>query len=356
MKAFDLLAKALGSLLLLLVMALVPLLLVGQRTLDAVQDADLLSTAVERYWLNDAMLVKLGRAYAEEQLQQTPPNDRSLVFWRAVATFDDEQWRTLMGFLAPKDVLSGMIGDAAAGFVEWLRTPNASPEVGISLVQWKQSVQANSAGLTNWFLRQFRSCNVVETAQWGEALLLNDWSLPPLCMPLGAPRQILLEGALVGLHKAVNGAPDHVTLLDANRAAALVPMKDALLQAEARGPMVWGGLAFLWLLGLALVSRSWSGLLRAAGSSVLWSGFDVAATTFAISPLSAEVMQHMSSVPSWALASLRQTVDFYLQHILLPLRVPAVVAAVLGGLVWLLGTLLEIRRRKAMADTLDRIM
>ncbi len=353
MKAFDLLAKALGSLLLLLVVILVPLLLVGQRTLDAARNADLLSAAIERYWLNDAMLVKLGRAYAEEQLQKTPPNDRSLVFWRAVATFDDEQWRTLMGFLAPKDVLSDMISDVAVG---WLQSPNASPDVGISLVQWKQSVQANSAGLTNWFLRQFRPCNVVETAQWGEALLLNDWSLPPLCMPLGAPRQILLEGALVGLRKAVSGAPDHVTLLDASRATALVSMKDALLQAEARGTMVWAGLAFLWLLGLALVSRSWSGLLRAAGSSALWSGFGVAAATFAIAPLSAEVMRRATNVPAWALTSLRQTVDFYLQHILLPLRVPAAAVTALGGLVWLLGVLLEIRRKKSMADTLDRIM
>lgn len=351
MKSFDVLAKALGALILLLVVVLAPLLLVGQRALNAMQDANLLSAAVERYWLNDGMLVSMGRDYADKQLQETPHNDRSLIFWRAVATFDDEQWRTLMGFLAPGDALAEMVGDAAVGFVTWLRMPNAEPDIRLSLVQWKQGVLANLDALTNWFLAQFRPCNVGETAQWGEALLLDDWSLPPLCMPLGAPRRVLVEGAATGLREAVAQTPDSVTVLDAEQAAALAPIKSVMLRAEERSITGWGALAVLWLLGLVLFSRSWGGLLRAVGGSALGIGLGVAATTFAWGHLSAQAMRQVSDVPVWAVSSLQQTADFYLQHILMPLRLPGVATAIAGALMWLAGMVVEARRKKAMGDT-----
>jgi len=355
MRVFDALARLLGTLILMVVVTLVPLVAVGQQMLAALQSPSLLSTVVEQYWLDETNLVRLGQRYATEQVQTTSRHDRALVFWRAVASFDDEQWRELVGFFAPREVLAEMINDAASEFVAWLQAPNAAPEVRVSLTAWKRSVTANVPSLVNWFVAQFRPCNVAETAQWGEAFVLDDWSLPPLCLPLGAPRQILVEGIAGGAQNAVQQAPDSITVLDASRAAALKPVKDVLLRAQQQIFVVWLGLAVLALLGLALVSRSWGGALRTLGSIGFWSGVELLTLAFSIDPLVAQAMKQAADVPAWALSAVQNSMTFYLRHILLPLQVPAGIAAGAGGVVWLLGVLVEARRKKAMADTLDRI-
>jgi len=59
-------------------------------------------------------------------------------------------------------------------------------------------------------------------------------------------------------------------------------------------------------------------------------------------------------VPTWVHAAFQDTVAFYLQHILSPLRVPGGGLMMVGAAAWLLGFLLATRPNKAADDALSR--
>ncbi len=357
MRVLDGLAKVLGALVLMLVTLALPLALTAQRTLGAIYDPALMTTAVERYWLGEENMVRLGQNYAREQLQNTPTSEESLVFWRALDAFSPDQWRALMAFIAPQDVVFPIAEEGIQAFYGWLRTPQAPPEAYVSLAPWKQHVNASASALTDWFLAQFRACNVVETATWGEAWLLDDWSLPPLCQPMGASSGVVRESVASALRQAVQEAPNQVNLLDPQRVPVdtLETAKTQLAQARRWVGDAWLFVSLLLLVGVALVTRSWGGFFKAAGSTVGWSGFSLVFLGMAARPLAGQVIQHTPHVPAWAASALQATVVFYMEHILLPLRPLGIGLTVAGAAAWLAGFLLEIRRRKAMADTLRRL-
>jgi len=349
MRAFAGLASVLGRLMLLAAMVVLLLSLVTRRTVDAIYDPALMQTAVARYWLNDEALVRLGQRYAQAQMQKTPSDDERLIFWRALNTFDDDQWRTMTGMIAPRDVVLPMVDEAALALTTWLRTPGAPPEAVVSLASWKAMAQRQSPVWTDWFFAQFRPCDAVETLVWGEAWALDDWRLPPLCLPLGGARQIFVESASAALQQEIANVPAQVNLLDPQRVPieTLETAKNRLAQARRWAGLAWVLVDGLLLLGLVLIVRSWGDLFSALGSFMAWSGLALVLLGVIPRRLAAWAMQFVSGIPAWASDATQATAAFYLEHILLPLRPLGIGLAVAGAAAWLAAALLKARQRKA---------
>ncbi len=356
MRVLDGLAKALGGLILLGVLLFLPVLSVTQRTFRVIYDAPTLAEAVETYWVGPESLASLGKAYVHKQVQQTPSSDRTLVFWRALDALNTAQWRTLMSYVAPQQAVHAVVAQGASALMLWLKTPGAPPKVEVALAPWKQAVQANAAPLTSWLLSQFRECTVPETARWAEATMRNDWALPPLCVPLGAPRQMWEQMITTAVTEEVNAAPNTVNLLDPRQ----IPLqdvestKDDLWQARRVVNIALVALAVLWLLGVLLVGRSFKGWLQAAGVTLLLGGISVAVLGLLPDMVTAWTMgQIASQVPAWAQASLQGTVAFYVTRILSPLRLWGAGMAAGGVVALVVSLLLASRSRDEM--TLERL-
>ena len=351
MRVLDSLAKALGGLILLAVLLGLPLFSVGQRAFHVLYDAPTLAEAIETYWVGPESLARLGKAYVHKQVQQTPASDSALVFWRALDALDAAQWRTLTSYVAPRQVVHEVVAQGAHAWMFWWKTPGAPPRVEIALTPWKQAMQANAKPLSSWLLSQFRECTVPETAQWAEATLRNDWALPPLCVPLGAPRQMLNQMFTAAVTDAVHAAPNAVNLLDPRRVSLqeVEAVKSDLWLARRAFNIGWVALAVLWLLGVLLVGRSLRGWLQVAGVTWLVGGASVAAMGLLPDRVTAwTVGQLASQVPAWAQASLQGTVAFYAARILSPLRLWGVGVALLGGVALVGALLLASRSRHEM--------
>ena len=358
MRALDGLAKALGVLLLLAVLVLVPLVGVAQRSFQTLYDAPTLAEAVETYWLGETALTRLAQGYAREQLRQTPSSDKALLLWRALNALNANQWQTLMGYLAPRQAVHQVILQGSEAAIAWLRTPGAPPEVEVVLTPWKQAVEANATPFTTWLLGQFRECNLVETGRWAEAAVLNNWALPPLCVPLGTSRQMAEQVVASALRQGLQAAPERVNLLDPNR----VPVHDleaaraGLLQARRGVTLALMVVVFLWVVGLALVSRSWAGLFQAIGVTLLLAGGSLALMGLTEHWLAAWMAgQAASQVPAWAQASLQSTMAFYAHRILQPLALWGSGMAVGGVMAFVVALVLQAGRRRTMRNTLGRL-
>jgi hypothetical protein len=303
MRVLDGLAKALGYMILLVVVLLLPAVSVARRAIRTVYEAPTLAEAVEIYWLNPPALAKMGHAYVREQVKETPSNEQALLFWRALDALNETQWETLVGYVAPQQALHPVTLEGADALEGWLQTPDASPEVEVRLIPWKHAVQANAAPLTMWLLGQFRECNVVETGQWGEATLLNNWALPPICVPLGAPRKTAEAVISSAVEEIIKKAPDHINFLDARWLPLqdIEAAKDGLLQARKVTTFALVVVVMLWLVGVALVSRSVGWLMQVGGATWLIGGILVAMTGFSARLLAARIMAVATpQVPAWA--------------------------------------------------------
>ncbi len=355
MRVLDGLAKALGGFVLLAVVVLLPLVGVAQRAFHTIYDASTLTEAVETYWLTPAALARLGRGYVHERQQQTPSNDRTLLFWRALDALNENQWQTLMTYLAPPEAVHTVVSQGAEAWVRWLRAPGAAAQVEVVLTPWKQAVQANAASLTAWLLKQFRECTVPETARWAEATLRNNWALAPLCVPLGTPRQAMEQVVAAAVEAGVASAPDTVNLLDPRKVPLtdLEAAKRALLQAHTVSQLALVVVVLLGLAGVSLIARSWGGWLQAAGVTLMVGGALTVLVGLSAPVVTAWVMGAAAGqVPAWAQTGLEGTVALYAGRILRPLMLWGGGLVGVGVLAALVGGFFQARRRHDRASTL----
>ncbi len=318
----NILLKIIGGLLLLAVMLLWPAHLALQRAVAALYDPDLLETAVQRYWLDDQALIRLGQDEVHRRVQRTPHNDRVLVLWRALDALDHDQWQTLVALLFPRDVLSPAIHRGVTEWCTWLQQPQAQPRVIVPLTAWKAYLRQQAQPLTRWLLAQYPRCGMADNLRWGQAWLENDWSRAPLCVPMGAnlplAEPVVAEVARTGVERV----PDEINVLDARWA----PVEDVLAAQEALARLRTGNRVAPWALGvlaliaLLLLARTVAGGLVAAGSAALGSGL----LLWLASWLGRQVLPWLTAylqamVPPWAIAPTERTLAFYLQHITQPL-------------------------------------
>ncbi len=348
MRMLDGLLKALGVLILLSVALLLPLTVIAQQALHTVYDASVLTAAVEANWLDAAALTSMGQAYARTRVQHTPANDPSLLFWRALNALEPSQWHVLVAYLAPREALHAVVASAARALIAWLQAPNAPPEAPLTLAPWKQAVQANAGALSAWLLGQFRECSVPETARWAEAVALNDWSQPPLCIPLGTSRRVEERIMTLGVTTGLKGVPDSVNLLDARVGLpeALQAAKTGLLQARHAEALAWLVVAVLGVLGAFLVARSPAGWWTAWGVTLLAAGVPVIAAGLAERLLARQVLANAAAqVPPWAWPNVQGTVMFYAHRVLHPLIFWGAGMGAVGGAAAAAGWFFGARRR-----------
>ncbi len=351
MRVLDGLTKALGVLILLGVLLSWPLVSVAHRAFRTIYDAPTLAQAIETYWVGPDALVPMGKFYVHQQVQRTPSNDSTLVVWRALDSLDEAQWHTLLSYIVPKQAVHTVIAQSADAFIQWLQNPDAPPEVDVVLTPWKQAVQPNVAPMVSWLMNQFGECTVLETARWAEAEVRDDWTLPPLCVPLGAPRQTLVQAMTAAVVNEIRATPNKVNLLNAGEgsAADFEAAKRDLWRARRAVNFALIAVVVLWLLGVLLVGRSLEGWLGAAGVTLLLGGFSVAVLGLTSQPVTAAVMgQAGAEVPSWARGALEGTVAFYVSRTLHPLLSWGGGMAVVGGMALLAALLLTSRRRQEM--------